>query len=68
MILHEVAHGVAALRLGDDTAQRAGRLTLNPIAHVDPFGTVILPGVLIDMHFASRGRLNYRVGRGIDEL
>jgi Zn-dependent protease len=46
VILHEVAHGVAALRFGDDTAQRAGRLTLNPIAHIDPFGTVLLPVLL----------------------
>lgn len=43
VILHEVAHGVVALKLGDDTAKRAGRLTLNPIAHVDLFGTVLLP-------------------------
>ena len=47
VILHEVSHGWAALRLGDDTAKRRGRLTLNPIAHVDPFGTVILPAILI---------------------
>lgn len=46
VVLHEVAHGVAALRFGDDTARRAGRLTLNPLAHVDPFGTVILPILL----------------------
>jgi Zn-dependent protease len=46
IILHEVAHGVAALRFGDDTAKRAGRLTLNPIAHIDPFGTVLLPALL----------------------
>ncbi len=46
VVLHEVAHGVAALRFGDDTARRAGRLTLNPIAHIDPFGTVILPALL----------------------
>lgn len=43
IILHEVSHGVVALWLGDDTAQKAGRLTLNPIKHVDPFGTIILP-------------------------
>lgn len=43
IILHEVAHGVAALRFGDDTAKRAGRITLNPASHVDPFGTLILP-------------------------
>jgi Zn-dependent protease len=46
IMLHEVAHGVVALWLGDDTAKRAGRLTLNPIKHIDPFGTVILPLIL----------------------
>jgi Zn-dependent protease len=46
IILHEVAHGVAALQFGDDTAKRAGRLTLNPIPHIDPFGTVLLPALL----------------------
>jgi Zn-dependent protease len=43
IIAHEVMHGVVALRLGDDTALRAGRLTLNPISHIDLFGTIILP-------------------------
>ena len=43
IILHEVSHGVAALGFGDDTAKRAGRITLNPVSHVDPFGTVLLP-------------------------
>lgn len=46
IILHEVAHGAVAFACGDDTAKRAGRLTLNPIAHVDPFGTLLLPMVL----------------------
>lgn len=46
IILHEVSHGVVALWFGDDTAKRAGRLTLNPIAHVDPFGTILLPALL----------------------
>lgn len=46
VILHEVMHGVVALWFGDDTAKRAGRLTLNPIPHIDPFGTVILPLLL----------------------
>ncbi len=41
--LHEVAHGWVARRLGDQTAEAAGRLTLNPIAHVDPVGTVLFP-------------------------
>jgi Zn-dependent protease len=47
IILHEVAHGWVALACGDDTAKRAGRLTLNPLAHIDPIGTVILPAILI---------------------
>lgn len=46
IVLHEVAHGWTALRFGDDTAKRAGRLTLNPIRHIDPFGTVLLPAIL----------------------
>lgn len=44
--LHEVAHGWIARLLGDSTAQQAGRLTLNPLKHVDPIGTVVLPLVL----------------------
>ena len=50
IILHEVMHGVVARMLGDDTAARAGRLTLNPLAHIDPFGTIILPGLLLFAH------------------
>ncbi|MDA8266313.1 MAG: site-2 protease family protein [Actinomycetota bacterium] len=46
VILHEVSHGVVALWCGDDTAKRAGRLTLNPIRHIDPFGSIILPIVM----------------------
>lgn len=46
VILHEVAHGAVALAFGDDTARRAGRLTLNPVRHIDPFGTLILPTLL----------------------
>ncbi|MDR3581864.1 MAG: site-2 protease family protein [Candidatus Pacebacteria bacterium] len=45
-ILHEVAHGFEALHLGDDTAERAGRLTLNPLKHLDPFLSVIMPLLL----------------------
>jgi Zn-dependent protease len=47
--LHEAAHGFVALRFGDDTAQRAGRLSLNPAKHIDPFGTIVLPGILLLM-------------------
>jgi Zn-dependent protease len=46
VILHEVSHGVVALWFGDDTAKRAGRITLNPVAHVDLFGTVLMPLML----------------------
>ncbi len=47
VIIHEVAHGVAALWLGDRTAQLAGRLTLNPRTHIDPLGSVLVPAVMI---------------------
>ena len=45
--LHEAAHGYAADRLGDDTARRAGRISLNPLRHVDAFGTILLPALLL---------------------
>ncbi|GHT79148.1 site-2 protease family protein [Actinomycetota bacterium] len=47
IILHEVSHGFVAYKLGDPTAKSQGRLSLNPIRHVDPFGTVILPLILV---------------------
>jgi len=47
IMLHEIAHGSMALRLGDPTAKDAGRLTLNPLKHIDPFGTIILPLILL---------------------
>ena len=46
IMLHEVAHGAVAYTFGDDTAKRAGRLTLNPLRHVDPLGTLVLPGIM----------------------
>jgi Zn-dependent protease len=46
IVFHEVAHGWTALMLGDPTAKERNRLSLNPIRHVDPFGTLILPGLL----------------------
>lgn len=49
LVLHEVAHGYAAYKLGDPTAKRSGRLSLNPLKHIDPFGTVILPLLLMVM-------------------
>jgi Zn-dependent protease len=45
VILHEISHGVVALWFGDRTAKDAGRLTLNPIPHIDPFGSIVLPAM-----------------------
>ena len=47
IVIHEVAHGSIALSLGDETAKRAGRLTLNPLKHIDPLGTIIVPLLLL---------------------
>jgi Zn-dependent protease len=65
IVFHEVAHGLVARRLGDATAERAGRLTFNPIKHVDPFGTVVLPLILALAHapmfgWAKPVPVNYR--------
>src|SRR5580693_6032850 len=46
IILHEVSHGWVANAFGDDTAKRAGRLSLNPVVHVDPVGTLLVPALL----------------------
>jgi len=51
IVLHEVAHGYVALRLGDPTAKSRGRLTLNPLAHVDPVGTILLPVMIAVFRF-----------------
>ncbi len=55
IVCHEVMHGVAAYKLGDPTAKRQGRLSLNPLKHIDPFGTVILPLILMVMHLPVFG-------------
>lgn len=55
IVLHEVAHGFAAYKLGDPTAKQAGRLSLNPAKHVDIFGTVILPLFLMIMNLPVFG-------------
>ncbi len=47
IIVHEVAHGYAADSLGDPTARLAGRLTLNPVPHIDLMGSIVLPGLLV---------------------
>ena len=50
VVVHEVAHGYSAYLLGDNTARNSGRLTLNPLKHLDPFGSVILPLLLVLMN------------------
>ena len=55
LVLHEVAHGFAAWKLGDPTAKRSGRLSLNPLKHIDPFGTVLLPLMLMLMNMPVFG-------------
>jgi Zn-dependent protease len=50
VILHEVAHGYMANYLGDPTARLAGRLTLNPVSHIDPIGSLLLPAILVFTH------------------
>ena len=60
--LHEAAHGYAALALGDDTAKQAGRLSLNPLRHVDRVGTIILPGFLLIFQLLTVGRVLFMFG------
>jgi len=60
--LHETAHGYAALALGDDTARSMGRLSLNPLRHVDRFGTLLLPGALILGQLLTVGRVVFLFG------
>jgi Zn-dependent protease len=60
--LHEAAHGYAALALGDDTAKRAGRLSLNPLRHVDRVGTILLPGFLLIFQLLTIHRVVFMFG------
>ncbi len=60
--LHEAAHGYAALALGDDTAKLAGRISLNPLRHVDRVGTIILPGVLLIFQLLTIHRVVFMFG------
>ena len=55
VIIHEYSHGWIALRLGDDTALKSGRLSLNPLVHIDPVGTVLLPLLLLAVGFIPFG-------------
>jgi Zn-dependent protease len=61
-IVHEVSHGLAAEQLGDDTARDAGRITLNPIPHIDPFGTILLPAI---MWFATAGQFVFGAAKPV---
>ncbi len=58
LTVHEFAHAWSAARLGDDTASRAGRLTLNPLAHIDPIGTILLPLLGIPFGWAKPVPIN----------
>jgi len=55
IVVHEVSHGYAALKMGDTTAKDAKRLTFNPLKHIDPFGTVLLPLMLVAMGMPAFG-------------
>jgi Zn-dependent protease len=50
VMVHEISHGLVAEQLGDPTARLAGRITLNPLKHIDPFGSILLPLVLVITH------------------
>jgi Zn-dependent protease len=60
--LHEAAHGYAALALGDDTARLAGRLSLNPLRHIDRVGTILLPGFLLLFQLLTIHRVVFMFG------
>ncbi len=62
IILHELAHGYAAWAMGDPTARLAGRLSPNPLRHVDRFGTLILPGFLLLSQLLTVGRVLFMFG------
>jgi Zn-dependent protease len=55
IVFHEVMHGRVALAFGDETAARAGRLTFNPLYHIDPIGTIALPALLLFLHLPVFG-------------
>lgn len=59
LVVHEYAHAWMALRLGDATPRQAGRLSLDPRPHVEPFGTLVLPGILLLITLFGHGSFNY---------
>jgi Zn-dependent protease len=62
VIVHEVMHGYVALLFGDHTAERAGRLTLNPIPHIDPIGTILLPVGILLLSYIFPGSGGFLIG------
>ncbi len=62
IVLHEYAHGWTANRLGDPTAKLLGRLTLNPIKHIDPIGTIVVPGLLLFAYLSGWTRSLFLFG------
>ena len=62
--LHEAAHGYAARHFGDPTAYQAGRISLNPIRHIDPIGTLLIPAVVL---FASGGKFAFGWAKPVPE-
>lgn len=62
VIVHEVMHGYVAMLFGDHTAERAGRLTLNPIPHIDLVGTILLPGGILLLNFLFPGTGGFLIG------
>lgn len=57
IVLHEYAHGWTADKLGDPTARMAGRLTLNPVKHIDPIGSILIPGILLTLSMLGHGNV-----------
>ena len=69
VVVHECAHGFVAYRLGDNTAKSLGRLTLNPLKHVDPVGTIIVPGTIFLLRFfAAVVDVDFRVSSAVSTL
>jgi len=62
IVLHELSHGYVAHLLGDDTAKNAGRLTLNPLKHVDPFGSILVPLLLAVGQIVTIGHVDFLYG------
>lgn len=62
VVVHEVMHGLVALKFGDHTAERAGRLTLNPIPHIDPIGTLLVPAMLFIIPAITGVRPGFFIG------